>query len=67
MRSFFEREVWGSNLWPVESDTQLQTVCYHCDFSLKEAVLPEGNDAKMDPKTRYTFQRNTASIMKDLI
>ena len=44
-----EREVRGSNLGPVKSDTVLPTVRHRCDISSKGAMLPVRNDAKMDP------------------
>ena len=65
MHSFLEREVWGSILGPVKSDTVLPTAlhcCYissketvlptalHCCYiSSKETVLPGRNDAEMGP------------------
>ena len=48
-RSSLEREVWGSNLGPVKSDTELPTVRHRCDISSKGAVLPGHNDAEMGP------------------
>ena len=48
-RSSLEREVWGSNLGPVKSDTVLPTARHRCDISSKEAVLPGRNDAEMGP------------------
>ena len=47
--SSLEREVWGSNLGLVKSYTVLPTASHLCDISLKEAVLPECNDAEMGP------------------
>ena len=44
-----EREVWGSNLGPVKSDTVLPTARHRCDISSKGAVLPGRNDAEMGP------------------
>ena len=49
MRSFLEREVWGSNLGPVKLDTVLPTARHRCDISSKGAVLPGRNDAEMGP------------------
>ena len=49
MRLSLEREVWGSNLGPVRSNTVLSTVRHRCNISSKEAVLPGRNDAEMDP------------------
>ena len=49
MGSSLERKVLGSNLVPVKSDTVLPTTRHRCDISSKEAALPKGNDAKMDP------------------
>ena len=46
-RSSLEREVWGSNLGPVKSDTVLPTARHRCDISSKGAVLPGRNDAEM--------------------
>ena len=46
-RSSLEREVWGSNLGPVKSDTVLPKACHRCNISSKEAVLPGRNDAEM--------------------
>ena len=48
-RSFLEREVCGSNLGPVKSDTVLPTARHRCDISSQEAVLPGYNDAEMGP------------------
>ena len=48
-RSSLEREVWGSNLGPVKSDTVLPTARHRCDISSNEAVLPGRNDAEMGP------------------
>ena len=48
-RSSLEREVCGSNLGPVKSDTVLPTARHRCDISSKEAVLPGRNDAEMGP------------------
>ena len=44
-----EREVLGSNLGLVKSDTALPTARHHCDILSKEAVLLGCNDAKMGP------------------
>ena len=46
-RSSLERQVWGSNLGPVKSDTVLLKGSRRCDVSSKEAVLPGRNDAEM--------------------
>ena len=62
-----EREVWGSNLGPVKSDTVLSTARHRCNISSKETLLPWRNDAEMAPPTRYTLRRITMSIMKDWI
>ena len=63
-----EREVWGSNLGPVKSNTKLPTAPHHCNISSKGAVLPSGAmTQKWAPQTRYKLQRNTTNIMKDLI
>ena len=44
----------------------LLTSRHYCDFSFK-AVLPAGAmTRRWAPQTRYTLQRNTASIIKDL-
>ena len=48
-RSSLEREVRGSNLGPVKSDTVLPTARHHCDISSKGAVLPGRNDTEMSP------------------
>ena len=48
-RSSLEREVWGSNLGPVKSNTVLPTARNGCDISSKEAVLPWHNDVEMGP------------------
>ena len=48
-RSSLEREVRGSNLGPVKSDTVLPTARHRCDISSKGAVLPGRNDAEMGP------------------
>ena len=42
-RSSLEREVWGSNLRPVELDVSALPMARHCcDISLKDAVLSKG-------------------------
>ena len=46
-RSSLERQVWGSNLGPVKSNTVLPTARHRCDISSKGAVLPWRNDAEM--------------------
>ena len=47
-RSCLKRDVRGSNLGPVKSDTVLLPTARHrCDISSKEAVLPGRNDAEM--------------------
>ena len=67
-RSSLELLIGGSNLGPVKSDTVLPTARYHCDISLKGAVLLTGAMMRRwTPPTRYTLRRNTASIMKGLI
>ena len=66
-RSSLEREVRGSNLGQVKSDTLSPTARHRCDISLKRAVLLGRDDAEIDPPTRYTLWRITASIMKGLI
>ena len=48
-RSSLEREVRGSNLGPVKSDTVLPTARHRCDISSKGAVLLGRNDAEMGP------------------
>ena len=48
-RSSLEREVRGSNLGPVKSDTVLPTARHRCSISSKEAVLPGRNDTEMGP------------------
>ena len=65
--SSLEREVLGSNLGPVKSDTVLPTARHYCNISSKGAVLPGRNDAEMARPACYTLPRITASIMKDLI
>ena len=45
--SSLERDVRGSNLWLVKSETVLPTAGYRCNISLEKAVLPERNDAEM--------------------
>ena len=45
--SSLEREVGGSNLGPVKSNTELPTVRHRCDISSKEAVLPGRNADEM--------------------
>ena len=68
MRSSLEREVGGSNLGPVKSDTVLPTARHRCNISWNGAVLPTGAmTQRWTPPTRYTLWRNTASTMKDLI
>ena len=46
-RSSLEREVRGSNLGPIKSDTVLPTAHHRCDISSKDAGLPGRNDAEM--------------------
>ena len=48
-RSSLEREIWGSNLRPVKSDTGLPTARHRCDISSKEALLIGRKDAEMGP------------------
>ena len=48
-RRWMEREVWGSSLGPVKSDTVLPTARHRCDISSKGALLPGRNDAQMGP------------------
>ena len=48
-RLSMEREVWGSNLGPIKSDTVLPTAWHRCGISSKEAVLPGRNEADMGP------------------
>ena len=48
-RSSLEREVRGSNLGPVKSDTMLPMARHCCDISLKGAVLLRRKDAEMGP------------------
>ena len=66
-RLSLEREVRGSNLESVKSDTVLPTARHRCDISSKEAVLPGAMTRRWAQLTRYTLWRNTMSIMKDLI
>ena len=66
-RSPLEREVWGSNLGPVKSNTVLATARLRCNISSKGAVLAGRNNAEMALQTRYTLGRSTSSTMKDLI
>ena len=47
--SSLKREVWGSNLGLVKSDTVLPTARHRCDISSKGAVLPGRNDAETGP------------------
>ena len=47
--SSLEREVRGSNLGPVKSNTMLPTARHRCDISSKGAVLPGRNDAETGP------------------
>ena len=49
MRFSLEREIRGSNLGPVKSDTVLPTARHRCDISSKEVVLPGRNDVEMGP------------------
>ena len=53
-RSSLEREVWGSNLGPVKSDTGLPTARHRCDISPKRAVLPGRNDVEIGPSKLVT-------------
>ena len=48
-RSPQDRQVCGSNLGLVKSDTLLPTARHRCDISSKEAVLLGRNDAEMGP------------------
>ena len=45
--SFLEREIRGSNLGPVESDTVLTTAGHRCNTSSNGAVLPGRNEVEM--------------------
>ena len=49
------QEVYGSNLGPVKSDTELPTACHRCDISSKEAKLPGRNDAQTRFITYYYY------------
>ena len=67
-RSPREREILGSNLGPVKSNTMLPTTRHRCDIFSKEVVLPTGaTTRKWALQTRYTLRHNTASMMKDLV
>ena len=55
MRTFLE-EVCSSNLGPIKSNTVLPTDRHHCNVTRRRA-----------PQIRYTLQRNTSNIMKDLM
>ena len=48
-RSSLKREVCGSNLGTVKSDTVLLTARHRCDISSKGAMLPGRDDAEMGP------------------
>ena len=65
--SSLEREVWGSNLGPVKSDTVLPTARHRCDISSKEAVLRGLNNAEMGPANSIHDLCITASIRKGLV
>ena len=58
MRSSLEREVWGSNLGSVKSDSVLPTARHRCRISSKEAVLPGRNDAEMGPANSFHASAN---------
>ena len=45
--SSLEREVWGSNLGPIKSDTVLPTARHRCNNSSKKVSLSGRNDAEM--------------------
>ena len=47
--SSLDREVQGSNIGPVKSNTVLPTAHHRCHISLKEAVVPGPNDAEIGP------------------
>ena len=53
-----------SNLGPFKSDTVLPMASHRCDIPSKGAVLLGCNDVEMDPPTRYTLRRSSASKMK---
>ena len=66
-RSSLEREVWGSNLGPFKSVTELPTAHLRCDI-FKGVVLPAGAmRLRWAPQIRYTLRHSTASTIKDLI
>ena len=65
-RSSLEREVWGSKLGPVKSDTVLPTARHRCDISSKELCCLGAMTRRWAPPTCYTLRPITASIMKDL-
>ena len=65
--SSLEREVHGSNLGPIKSDSVLPTARHRCDISSKDAVLPRRNDAEIGPANSLHASAHTASIMKDLM
>ena len=49
-RLYLEREVCGSNLGTVKSDTAKSATCHRCDISSKEDMLPTGT------MTRYMLR-----------
>ena len=46
---YLQREVFGSNLGPVKSDTPLPMARHHCNILSKGALLPGCNDTDMAP------------------
>ena len=49
MLSSLEREVWGSNLDPVKSNTMFPTDSHRCNIFSKEAVLPRRIETEVGP------------------
>ena len=67
-RLSLEREVLCSYLGPVKSDAVLPTDCHRCDISSKEAVYSSrAMTRRRAPAYSFTLQRNTMSIVKDLV
>jgi len=67
-RTVKARMVWSSNLRPAKSYTALQTVCHCFNIYANNCVaLALYMTQSWAPQTRYTFQRNTVSIIKCLV
>ena len=66
-RSSLKREVWGSNLRPVKSDTGCQRLATTATFFLKELCSQGAMTQRWAPQIHYTLWRGRASTIKHLV